>query len=232
MTNTDVCFRAAFSNSGFLFVCFFFFHNHRSKINSSSSSGGWPLSLRGHFLCQVLLLTLSMSAKARIRLLSTKKIRTVFQPTGTTYSRETHVSLGRTLPLSSVHSRETHVSPGRTPSSSLVRTGSQAWVLFHLYCLKDVKRRTSGILASINTESVFPTHQALHRGLRKVVGVFGEWRQSGREPMVKEERTERNRTLKVAPQLDGSRRMSQQVTPENKKVKEVKTKCCNWMAGC
>lgn len=45
--------------------------------------------------------------------------------------------------------------------------------------------------------------------------------------MVKEERTERNRTLKVAPQLDGSRRMSQQVTPENKKVKEIKTKCCD-----
>lgn len=45
--------------------------------------------------------------------------------------------------------------------------------------------------------------------------------------MVKEERTERNRTLKVAPQLDRSRRMSQQLTPENKKVKQVKTRCCN-----
>lgn len=34
--------------------------------------------------------------------------------------------------------------------------------------------------------------------------------------MVKEERTERNRTLKVGPQLDRNRRMPQQVTPEEK----------------
>lgn len=95
---------------------------------------------------------------------------------------------------------------------------------------KDVKRRVSGILASMNTESVFPTRQALHPGLRKAVGSLEEnipvktvWKGTHGEG-----RTERNRTLKVGPQLDRNRRMPSRLLQKRKTSQNQVRQLSGW----